>query len=288
MKTNLDCMPCFLRQSLDACRIVNDDEDLHAMLLQDTLRCISDMDMRKSPPEMARIIHRMIRQTIGSDDPYRQIKDESNELALAMLPRLRDDLAAAADPLDLAVRFSIAANIIDCGVDIDRSPQRITADLEQAAQAPIAGSTGQLARLVDQAASILFLADNAGEIVIDRLLIEQLPAGRVTVAVRGLPIINDATYDDAITAGLDEVATVIDNGADIPGTVVAECSDAFREAYQAADLIIAKGQGNYETLSHCSEPILFLLKAKCPVVAADLDLPIGSAVIRPNQTLAGT
>jgi hypothetical protein len=287
MKTNLDCMPCFLRQSLDACRIVSDDEDLHAMLLQDTLRSISGMDMRKSPPEMARIIHRMIRQTVGSDDPYRQIKDESNALALAMLPRLRDDLAAADDPLDLAVRFSIAANIIDCGVDIDRSPERIAAELEQAAQAPIAGSTGQLARLVDQAESILFLADNAGEIVIDRLLIEQLPAGRVTVAVRGLPIINDATYDDAITAGLDEVAPVIDNGTDIPGTVVDECSEAFRKIYQAADLVIAKGQGNYETLSHRSEPILFLLKTKCPVIAADLAMPIGSAVIRPNETLAG-
>ncbi|MBN2451771.1 MAG: DUF89 family protein, partial [Lentisphaeria bacterium] len=124
-----------------------------------------------------------------------------------------------------------------------------------------------------------YLADNAGEIVLDRLLVDELPAGRVTVAVRGGPILNDATLDDARQAGLCDRVEVIDNGSDAPGTILADCSPKFRRRFAAADLILAKGQGNFETLSEVAAPLCFLLKVKCPVIAGHTGLPLGTQVL---------
>ena len=113
------------------------------------------------------------------------------------------------------------------------------------------------------------------EIVFDRLLIEQLPREKVTLVVRGAPVSNDATMIDAEDTGLTKLLEVIDNGSDAPGTILDDCSHAFRERFDSADLIIAKGQGNYESLSEVEKDIYFLLKAKCPVIARDLGCEVG-------------
>ncbi len=132
----------------------------------------------------------------------------------------------------------------------------------------------------------MYLADNAGEIAFDRLLIEQLPANRVALVVRGGPIINDATLVDARAVGLHEIVEVIDNGSDAPGTILEDCSAAFRERFEQADLVIAKGQGNFETLSDVRRPIRFLLKAKCPVIARHAGVPMGTHLLL-NQPTPG-
>ena len=108
---------------------------------------------------------------------------------------------------------------------------------------------GTYKAFVQQAEKILYLTDNAGEIVLDRLLIERLPLSRVTVAVRGGAILNDATREDAQTAGLDRLVRVMDNGSDALGTLLKECSESFQRCFRESDLIISKGQGNFETLS---------------------------------------
>jgi len=136
---------------------------------------------------------------------------------------------------------------------------------------------------VRRAENILYLADNAGEIVLDRLLIGQLPVERVTVVVKGEPVINDATMDDAIIAGLPKIVEVIDNGSDAPGTILETCSQAFRNRFENTDLIIAKGQGNYETLSDANKNIFFILKAKCPIIARDLGCEIGEMILRKSE-----
>jgi len=110
--------------------------------------------------------------------------------------------------------------------------------------------------------------------------VEQLPAAKVTVAVRGTPVINDATMADARVAGLTEIVEVIDNGSDAPGTILEDCSDLFRERFGNADLIIAKGQGNYETLSSSRGNVFFVLKAKCPVIAAHLGCRVGDLILK--------
>jgi uncharacterized protein with ATP-grasp and redox domains len=145
-----------------------------------------------------------------------------------------------------------------------------------------------LRRAVAGADRILYLCDNAGEIVFDRLLIEVLPSEKITAVVRGTPVINDATLEDARATGLTEVVRVMDNGSDAPGTLLETCSPAFRDCFAAADLIIAKGQGNFETLSETrGKRIFFLLKVKCPLIARDIGEPTGRLVVKPHLLPAG-
>ena len=132
---------------------------------------------------------------------------------------------------------------------------------------------------IDRASRILYLADNTGEIVFDRLLLEQMPRDRITFAVKGGPVLNDATREDAEFTGITDLVRVIDNGTDIPGTVLSACSAEFREEFARADLVISKGQGNYETLDEEDKHIFFLLKVKCRVVSDDLHCDVGSAVV---------
>ena len=280
MRTYLDCIPCFVRQALDAVRFVTDDEAIQAEVLRKVLRAASEMDMRMAPPAMGQQIHRLIRRLTGQDDPYRDVKDRFNRFAMGLYPEMKARVEAAADPLAAAVRVAIAGNVIDFGVRSDLTEAAVRETIDRAMGEPICGSVDDLRGAAAEARDILFLADNAGEIVFDRVLIETLPTEKVTVVVKGRPVINDATIDDARAAGLIGRVVVIDNGSDAPGTLLDTCSDALRKRFDDADLVIAKGQGNYETLSDSGREILFLLMAKCPVIARDLGCEQGTLILR--------
>jgi len=195
------------------------------------------------------------------------------------LPALEAELDAAADPFNMAVRLAIAGNIIDLGPNLHLSEAHIRESLEQSLATPLDGDSDAFRREIDAAREILYLADNAGEIYFDRPLLKRLPEGRVTVAVRGLPVLNDATLKDAREAGLHELARLMDNGSDAPGTVIEDCHDAFRAAFESADLLIAKGQGNFETLIGCGRPVWYLFKAKCAVVAREVGKPLNTHLL---------
>lgn len=284
MKVYLDCIPCFVRQSLDAARLATDDERIHEQVVRQVLRLAAELDMSQSPPAIGQQIHRLIRNLVGQDDPYHEIKGRFNNLALRLYPELRKQIIQSDDQLETAIRLAIAGNIIDFGVsrlvdepDLHKAiGQCLTADFDNLQVESFRDAIGQ-------AEEIFYLADNAGEIVFDRLLIEQLPYEKVTVVVKGEPVINDATMEDAELAGLTRIVEVIDNGSDGPGTILESCSQKFRERFEDADLIIAKGQGNYETLSDLNKNIFFILKAKCPVIARDLGCEVGEMVLRRNQ-----
>ncbi len=279
MKTSIDCIPCFVRQTLDACRMVSDDPTVHEKMMREVLGWMSEMNLSVSPPVLAQRIHRRLRELTGVADPYRVAKAQHNQMAMRMAPALRGEILESDDPFSRAVHLAIAGNIIDLGVKSGLSDSDIHASLEQAASEELLGDLEAFRAAVNRAEHILYLADNAGEIVFDRLLIEQLSLERVTLAVRGAPIINDVTRVDAQTAGLDDLVEVIDNGSDAPGTVLADCSETFRKQFSEADLIISKGQGNFETLSDSTENIFFLFKAKCPVVAGQVGCPVGTQVL---------
>ena len=279
MKSSLDCVPCHVRQSLDASRAVSDDPALHERMLKEMLRWTAEMDTDLSPPVLGQRLHRRLREVTGIEDPYRIEKDHHNEMVLRLLPELRERIAAADDPFGLAVKLAIAGNIIDLGVSGEVPDGALRTSIEQALAEPVHGLVDELRHDIDHADDILYLADNCGEIVFDRLLIEHLPIERVTVAVRGLPILNDATMVDAQTVGLTELVEVIDNGTDAPGTILGDCSPAFRRRFEAADLIIAKGQGNFESLSDVDASIYFLFKVKCGVVAEHVGEPMGTHMV---------
>jgi hypothetical protein len=283
MKTFFDCLPCFVRQSLDSVRFVTPDESIHERVLREVLRLAHQMDLRQPPPVMAQKLHRRIRELTGADDPYREVKDRFNRLALAQYPEFRDRVARSADPMEAAVRLAIAGNVIDFGVNSHLTEQEVHDALMLAASTPLTGDLGGFCDAVARAGRVLYLADNAGEIVFDRLLIERISPERVTLVVKGAPIINDATMADAEAAGLAAMVEVIDNGSDAPGTLLDDCSEQFHRRFRDADLVIAKGQGNYESLSEADKEVWFLLKAKCPVIARDLGCDEGTFAVRRSE-----
>ena len=280
MKTHLDCMPCFVRQALEAARLATDDPVRQEEILRHALRLAAAQDLSQPPPVMGQALHRLIRRLSGDIDPYREAKRRANQAALTLYPKLKALVQESPRPFEAAVRVAIAGNIIDMAAFPELSAGEIDRALEEALEAPLDGkAVACLEERVGQAAEILFLADNAGEIVFDRVLIEELPTERTTVVVRGSPVLNDATLEDAEAVGLTEVVPVIGNGSDAPGTLLRECSSELRQRVARATLAIAKGQGNYETLSELDARAFFLFRVKCPVIAEEIGCPVGGLVI---------
>jgi len=282
MQTYLDCYPCFLRQALSAARRAGANEEQQFTVIQEVLKILSKIQLALTPPEIAILVHKIVRDKVGASDPYREAKVESTQKALALYPRLKALVNQSDDPLEMALRISIAGNIIDFGVwdeiqDLDTVVNRVIN------QSLFINDIAPLKERLSNVDQVLFLGDNAGETVFDRVLIETLPVP-VIYAVKGGPIINDATMEDALAAGLGTCATLISNGADAPGTILSLCSDEFRKTFDTATLIIAKGQANYETLSEAGERVFCLLQVKCPVIATDIKGPVDSIVIRQSTS----
>jgi len=285
MKVYLDCLPCFFRQALGAARRATDDERIHRAVLDRVASAIPSFPLEATPIDVGREVYRIVREVTGVDDPYRETKRADNERVVALLPRLRETVDRSPDPLRAALTLAAAGNLIDFGARQEVDPDHaIERGLEDGAG--MVDYPQLLARLasVDE---VLYLGDNAGEIVLDRLVVERLVGlgKRVTFVVRGRPIINDATVEDAAFVGMDDVADVVSSGSDGPGTALRSCRPAFVDAFRRADLILSKGQGNFEGLSDEAAPLFFLLTVKCPVVARELGAEIGATVLRAREGL---
>lgn len=226
---------------------------------------------------------RIVRDVTGSNDPYRILKERYNRRALNLLPKMKEMVRESSNPFETAARLAIAGNIIDFGHVNTSSHISLSSIIDDTLKRPLSiNHLLLLRRELSSARRVLYLTDNAGEIVFDRLFIEQIEGHRekVVVAVKGKAVINDATMDDAKEAGLHHIVRIIDTGSDSPGTILEMCTEAFCSEFEAADLIIAKGQGNYETLSSSPGNIYFLLKVKCPTIAFDLGLSVGDIIVK--------
>jgi uncharacterized protein with ATP-grasp and redox domains len=284
LKIGLKCIPCFVRQTFEAASFVSNDERQKERILRQVLSTLANESFDNPPPYIGRVIHGIIRNASGNSDPYLHIKKDSNVLAGKLMPSLRHIMESSAEPFETAVRLAIAGNIIDYGQGDHISEEDVKNSITSCLDQPINKATiNELRGEIERASSILYLGDNAGEVFFDRLLIERIEKYPVTFVVRGAPIINDALMDDAMIAGIDTLVKVVDNGSDVPGTILGECSEEFRGLFMKADLIIAKGQGNYETLSDERKKIFFLLKAKCPVIARNIGCDEGDIVIVKNN-----
>ena len=260
------------------------EQEQRAVLGQ-VMRILETADLAATPPETAHRVHRIIREVMQVPDPYHMIKAESTRQACALYEHLRSLVDEAANRLEVAVRLAIAGNLIDYGPpDAPTGTAGLRATVAGALKRPLAINHLEVfrSRLADSE-HVLYLADNAGETVFDRVLIETM-ARPTSYVVKGAPVLNDATCADAMAAGLDRVAHIIENGSDAPGTILDQWPAALRETFDAASLIVAKGQANYETLSNCDREVFFLLQVKCPVVARDLGVPVGSMVISRGHT----
>ncbi len=242
-------------------------------------QCALEFDPHLSPPEMAMHIHRIIRAECGKEDPYLEMKKQSIAEVSRQEKHIRERIGASENPFRTAVRFALVGNVLDFAI-FDWNPEQLNEQLEAALHKPLdEAAMTRLENAAKSAKKVLFLGDNAGESVFDKLLIEQLHGKEVVYAVRGGPAINDVTLSDAIASGLDKVAVLRSSGLDAPGTLLDQVSEEFRKDFDSADLVIAKGQGNYESLNECGRKIFFLTQIKCPVVAHDLKGRVGDWVI---------
>jgi len=279
MKTHIDCFPCFLRQTVIALKQLYGLQEIQQEIFHDVLSIMQKTDMNKPPAYTTTFIHRAIRDRLGLD-PFKKIKYDYNQVAMGLYPGLKEKVSSSHDPLWTAARLAIAGNIIDFGIftSID-----INASVANALRETIAFDDYESFRkAISETDTVLYLLDNSGEIVFDRLLIEELVRmeKKVKAVVKGSPVLNDATMEDALQTKLTELCEVVDNGSDAIGTILEWTSPEFQAHFRNADLIISKGQGNFETITGTEKKTYFLFQSKCDVVSKDLGLSPGSMLLK--------
>jgi len=287
VNTNLDCFPCFLRQALEASRMATEDESTHRRVLDSVLLILSDISLQTAPPEIALLVHRRVKAITGNPDPYKEAKRRQNDLALQYERSLSAQISDVSNPLKAALVLSAAGNSIDLAPD-DQFPNIYERCFEIMSRGFAWDDYDVFYEKLAQSNSILFLGDNAGEIVWDKILIEELLNLfdlDIMYAVRGLPILNDVTMEDAEYVGMAKLVKVISNGSEAPGTLLNRCSEEFVSRFRKSDLILSKGQGNYESISRENRPIFFLLNVKCPVIAQDTRCDIGDIILKSQENL---
>jgi len=273
-------------QSLRAARAATDDENTQRRVLDSVAGMLPGLPLDVTPPEIACKVYKIVADLTGNEDPYYEAKQQANRLALSLYPELKEIIATSSDPLFTACRLAIAGNSIDMG------PRTVYGDIESIVQkalnSPLAvNDYAAFQENIAGASRILYLGDNAGEIVFDRMLVEELHRYKegleITFVVRGKPIINDATMKDAVDTGMDRVATCVSNGTATPSTHRSRSTAHLESLFHTTDVIISKGQGNFEALSGERGNIFFMLKAKCSLVARLLGVNIGAAVLKHHR-----
>lgn len=277
MEIKLDCLPCFLSQVLGASRLATDDEQLQKKILRECIYGIlRDFDAYRYAPQIGRAMHGLVKKYTGINDPYKRLKQKHLQLALAYYPDLKRYLFQKTDRLYWALKIAGVGNVFDAAINSEiKDTEALNQELVRNFKIC---HLQRFKDLLKNAKKLLIIGDNAGETVFDSVLIEELLNLEIYYAVRSGPIINDATVEDAEMAGLHRQVKVISTGCDAPGVVRTECNTEFNELFATADIVISKGQGNYETLSEEKRGLFFLLKAKCPVIAEDIGVGLGEYV----------
>lgn len=272
MRTYSECLSCLADQAAATARMSCNDPEIEQRVIRDVGRLLQRLDTALPPPENAEAMYALVAGITGIEDPYRQLRRQSNRLALSLRKKVLEQIRESADPLKTAVHYAVAANVIDYGTRHTFDAMDVLTNClhYEFLIDDTAALTGLLKN--NRNRKILYLADNSGEIVFDGILVRQLQGFGcdVTLAVREKPVLNDVTMRDAEECGIDGICRVISTGSGCPGIPLAHCSDEFRELFEESDIIISKGQGNFETLSETDRPIFFLLTVKCPVVGCQV------------------
>jgi uncharacterized protein with ATP-grasp and redox domains len=281
------CIPCFLRRTLHTVELATADEWLHRKILAETMGELSRADMEATPAELVQKIFRKTARTLGLADPYAEEKRRWLEEILANEAWIRERVNAAPDPLFLALKLTAAANQLDNELRPTLTLKGLVEGLDSVAFEP--ERFPEFREAVSRAERVLYIHDTAGELFFDRLLIEKMgkPPEMVTSVVRQVPIITDATREDAQAVRLSEVAgEIIDPGIDCQGVPLGECSEEFRARHNGSDLVIVKGQAGYQTLEGqestlggVEKDVFFLLSVKCPVMASHFGVALMELVL---------
>ncbi|MFO8032498.1 MAG: ARMT1-like domain-containing protein [Desulfohalobiaceae bacterium] len=279
MQTFTECIPCFQRQIEKlADMVAAEDASLRMDIISECQKVIEQTDTQNPPPELAARIYTQAARICGQNDFYAEHKHKANTQVMRLLPQLQERIQASSDPILTALRFSLIANYIDAGVQEDFDWE--SALVQEKAQEEIGGYLDLRKLLEAGQIKVMILGDNAGEIGMDTLLVRQLQSlgAEVIYAVRAAPILNDATLEDARFVGMDRICRVISSGVDSPGTILSRCSNDFLDQLYASQIVISKGQGNFESLYDRVPGVFFAFKVKCPVVSRLTGLPVRTSV----------
>ncbi len=284
MKMSLDCIPCIINNFVQLLKKDDIPETIREPALRRLLTLLSQADYRQSPPVLGRDIHRMIRQELNDPDPYRDVKARYNQMLLDLYPKFEAMVNRAEDSFDTAMRLAIAGNVIDFG---SQHRLDIFETIDRVMEAQLAIDDSQLLRTDLAAAThLLYIGDNCGEIVLDKLFLSHIDVEHISFVVRNGPVINDITMEDARMVGIDQIADIITTGDDSPGAVWETASDEFKRIFNEADIIISKGQGNLEGLLDVPGNIYFLFVSKCDLIAKEIGVKKGDFVVKRNPNRA--
>ncbi len=286
MLAKVTCIPCYFKQALSGADFMGASEETKLAMMHEVARLAPDLGLNATPAHNSSIVIKAANKIMGVEDPYRDEKKKYNAMALELYPRLLNIADSSENPLETAAKLSVVGNIIDLGI---RSEINIDATIEQVLGAGfVLDRSARLMELLERPRRVLYLVDNAGEVVFDKLFVRKLMDNghEVTVGVKSGPILNDATAEDAREVGMDEVTEVVETGSDNAGTDLETCSKEFLKLFQSAEVVIAKGQANYETLEGARRELFIILKTKCETVARDVGVPLGELVFFENRRVA--
>jgi uncharacterized protein with ATP-grasp and redox domains len=280
----LDCLPCLLRQALETSRMSTGDRGAQERVMRDVLEILGRQGTSVNVLEIYGEIHAMLKAHTGASDPYKAIKERDIRMALRLYPKLRNFVYGGEDSLRRALKAAVVGNNIDSGI---QDYSGLEAALESELHKSFAACDADLLEdRMKTARSLLIIGDNAGETVFDRLLIEQFPGLDVAYAVREAPVLNDATLEEARASGLEGCcARVVSSGCGTPGILPELCSPEFLELYEAADIVISKGMGNFEGLGGRGHDVFYLFMVKCPAIAERAGAAMGEYVFRHESRL---
>lgn len=284
MKIQLECIPCTLTSYLRLAETGVIPESQKEEILRQMLKVFATFDYNQSPPVLGCKMHALIRESINNPDPYHGIKEKYNQMMMDLYTKFERLVNESEDPFDIAMRLAIAGNVIDFGsqhqLDIMETINRVM-DAKLAID-----HSPQLRVDLEKADSLLYIGDNCGEIVLDKLFLSLLDVPIKYFAVRESPIINDVTFEDAILTGIDKVAKVITTGDNSPGAVWESTSEQFKTVFNNADVIISKGQGNLEGLMDVThDSLYFLLVTKCDLIAKRVGTKKEEFIVKKGKTI---
>ena len=286
MKIHDKCLPCVVNQVIKVANITGVDKKEE--LFREVFNYLSKMDFEITTPEIIGEIFDMIKKYANNPDPYKETRNYYNALFLKLLSEFDRKIEKSGNSFKLAVQYAIVGNIIDFNPIHNTLLKDIFDIFEKMEQLELAvDDSSTLMEDIANAKILLYLGDNCGEICLDKILLKKIkelnPDIQIIFGVRGKPVVNDSIAEDAYAVGINEYADVIDNGDGSLGTVLNRTSQKFKEIYKKSDVVIAKGQANYECLSEENKNIYFLLMTKCDVIANDIDVEENKMICMKNK-----
>jgi hypothetical protein len=276
------CVPCIIRQAYNSAKLItNGDKELQLKIIKEVCAQTAIINENFTAPMFTNVTQAIIEKYSGNENPYKFIKEENLKKAKELLPFVQNIYDYTTEKLEMAIRIAIAGNIIDFGAnpdfDLHYEVNNITSGLIEIS------AINEFRADLKKSKLILYIGDNYEEALFDKFLLKELLPRKVVFAVRSKAVLNDITLSDAENLGINKICEVVESGSTIAGTDLNKCNKEFLTLFEKADMVIAKGQGNFETLIDEKRPIYFLFKVKCDVIAEKSGFPFGRGALLNNQ-----